>query len=79
MRAVSVGLSVTDHCIRVCLLWRSVKSTSSLSMSGKGVNSLEEMSGSTAPIPLFDPLGLAASVDDQELQKYREAEVKVSR
>jgi Chlorophyll A-B binding protein len=26
-----------------------------------------------------DPLGLAASVDDQELQKYREAEVKHGR
>jgi light-harvesting complex I chlorophyll a/b binding protein 1 len=57
----------------------SVKSTSAMSMSGKGVNSLEEMSGSTAPVPLFDPLSLASSVDDQELQKYREAEVKHGR
>jgi multisubunit Na+/H+ antiporter MnhC subunit len=26
--------------------------------------------------PNFDPLGFAKNVDDQELQKYREAEIK---
>ena len=41
---------------------------------------LEAMpNGATAPVPYFDPLGLANAVDDQELQKYREAEVKHGR
>jgi hypothetical protein len=39
--------------IMFCLISRSVKTTSSMSMSGKGVNSLEEMSGATAPLPYW--------------------------
>jgi light-harvesting complex I chlorophyll a/b binding protein 1 len=61
---------------------QSVKSTSSLNMkqdSGPAINSLEEMSGATAPLPYWDPLGFSTKVDDQELQKYREAEIKHGR
>jgi hypothetical protein len=61
---------------------QSVKSSSAMNMkqgSGPAINSLEEMSGATAPVPYWDPLGLAAKVDDQELQKYREAEIKHGR
>jgi hypothetical protein len=35
--------------------------------------------GATAPLPYCDPLGLSTKIDDQELQKYREAEVKHGR
>jgi len=41
--------------------------------------SLQNMSGATAPVPYWDPLGFAAQVDGQELQKYREAELKHGR
>eukprot|EP00636_Phaeomonas_parva_P009130 CAMPEP_0118877650 /NCGR_PEP_ID=MMETSP1163-20130328/17866_1 /TAXON_ID=124430 /ORGANISM="Phaeomonas parva, Strain CCMP2877" /LENGTH=218 /DNA_ID=CAMNT_0006813385 /DNA_START=69 /DNA_END=725 /DNA_ORIENTATION=- len=36
-------------------------------------------SGSSAPIPNFDPLNLAADKDDATIQKYREAELKHGR
>jgi light-harvesting complex I chlorophyll a/b binding protein 1 len=53
------------------------KTSSSLRMVNVGP--LEEMSGATAPLPYWDPLGFSSKVDDRELQKYREAELKHGR
>ncbi|KAG5177868.1 light harvesting complex protein [Tribonema minus] len=55
----------------------SVKSSTTLSMSE--IKPLENMSGATSPVPYWDPLGFASKVDNQELQKYREAELKHGR
>jgi len=74
--ACVAGASAFQSSFKGAAVANRVKPTSTMSMQ---INSLEEMSGATAPVPYWDPAGLAAKVDDQELQKYREAELKHGR
>eukprot|EP00543_Licmophora_paradoxa_P001712 CAMPEP_0202447390 /NCGR_PEP_ID=MMETSP1360-20130828/6164_1 /ASSEMBLY_ACC=CAM_ASM_000848 /TAXON_ID=515479 /ORGANISM="Licmophora paradoxa, Strain CCMP2313" /LENGTH=206 /DNA_ID=CAMNT_0049064473 /DNA_START=102 /DNA_END=722 /DNA_ORIENTATION=- len=47
--------------------------------STTSLNALEDLPGATAPLPAFDPIGLATSGSDETLLWFRAAELKHSR
>ena len=54
-------------------------SASRLSRSRVSMAAVQELPGATAPLGFFDPLSFSAKLDETEISRYREAEIKHGR